>query len=363
MSLIPEKKLFDDKLLIKPWLQSQLIVKGINIVIERSDDSKIVFKCKNSGVCGTDEDHVHFAIKQRKRANRVKGLSVSEKEDNERFISSEKKKLKDLRKKHNCPFRIRANFSLRSKKWSIVVVNDEHNHPLYPIIDAKEIGRRNSEKDIGHHHLPQHTDDRDDFQQTQQQQQQQQHHQNTSSSSSSTSPTPFDKPYQSYLALPSISKEASNISSPLNNNNTSNNNNNSTMANNTNTADLNISNIQRINNLQLELNNLLIQLNNSNYSLLNSSTKLSHKEDIYLKLISILKDSLMQESLNYSYTVSTSPGVGSGATPTNQNNILLPSLQPIRSTSNQSYNSSSAPQNHIFSNYIAGTHDNAFMKF
>ena len=42
-----EKQKFDSKDDIKPWLQDNLqSTKGINVVIERSDTSKIIFKCK-----------------------------------------------------------------------------------------------------------------------------------------------------------------------------------------------------------------------------------------------------------------------------------------------------------------------------
>ncbi|KAG7797410.1 hypothetical protein KL944_004895 [Ogataea haglerorum] len=108
--LILDKKYFDDKQSIKPWLHSQLVSKGINIVIERSDDTKIVFKCKNSHSFASN-------------AHSPKTAKVS------------KPATKDVgkRQKSNCcPFRIRANYSLRAKKWSIVVVNDQHNHALYP---------------------------------------------------------------------------------------------------------------------------------------------------------------------------------------------------------------------------------------
>ncbi|KAG7806342.1 hypothetical protein KL921_005070 [Ogataea angusta] len=103
------KKYFDDKQSIKPWLHSQLVSKGINIVIERSDDTKIVFKCKNS----------HSFAPSAHCAKMTK-------------LSKSLTKDAGKRQKGNCPFRIRANYSLRAKKWSIVVVNDQHNHALYP---------------------------------------------------------------------------------------------------------------------------------------------------------------------------------------------------------------------------------------
>ena len=55
-----EKQKFDSKDDIKPWLQDNLqSTKGINVVIERSDTSKIIFKCKNKEKktnCGVQEN-------------------------------------------------------------------------------------------------------------------------------------------------------------------------------------------------------------------------------------------------------------------------------------------------------------------
>lgn len=80
-------KTFTQKAQIKPWLQTQLQPTGIDIVIERSDDTKIVFKCKYQP------------------------------------CPKSKSKVKTV-----CPFRIRANYSIRLKLWSLVVVNKSHNH-------------------------------------------------------------------------------------------------------------------------------------------------------------------------------------------------------------------------------------------
>lgn len=80
-------KTFTEKSEIKPWLQKELRPTGIDIVIERSDDTKIVFKCK--------------------------------------YQSNPKSKSKS---KSVCPFRIRANYSIRLKLWTLVVVNKNHNH-------------------------------------------------------------------------------------------------------------------------------------------------------------------------------------------------------------------------------------------
>lgn len=69
---------------------------GIHIVIERSDDSKIVFKCKAPS-----------------SPTQIGSGSIGK---------------KPVRKAANCPFRIRANYSIRAKRWTLVVVNSTHNH-------------------------------------------------------------------------------------------------------------------------------------------------------------------------------------------------------------------------------------------
>lgn len=79
---------------IKSWLQKYLLArKGINIVTERSDSSKIIFRCK----------------------------SIAKRDSNGRPV-----------RQTTCPFRIRANYSSRNRCWSIVVINDWHDHELEP---------------------------------------------------------------------------------------------------------------------------------------------------------------------------------------------------------------------------------------
>ncbi|CAI8500432.1 unnamed protein product [Pichia kudriavzevii] len=96
-----ENRHFTNKADIKPWLQRNLASMGIHIVIERSDDTKIVFKCKYSD---------------------KKPLEKNNCKSHERAARQRKKKV--------CPFRIRANYSIRSKHWTLVIVNDSHNHPI-----------------------------------------------------------------------------------------------------------------------------------------------------------------------------------------------------------------------------------------
>ncbi len=104
-----KKRLFKDKAEIKPWLQAQLAPKGISIVIARSDDSKIVFKCKSEP---RFHGHTH------------KGLRLGTRKGKRHCSGSE------YAVHPECPFRIRANYSVRAGTWSLVIVNDRHNHPL-----------------------------------------------------------------------------------------------------------------------------------------------------------------------------------------------------------------------------------------
>ena len=108
---------FNEKSDIKPWLQSRLSSLGINIVIERSDDTKIVFKCKYS-------------------FSQPLGSSSS---------TSGAANSPSNRKKKFCPFRIRANYSIRLKHWSLVIVNDSHNHPL-PLVNIEDVQDKLSER-------------------------------------------------------------------------------------------------------------------------------------------------------------------------------------------------------------------------
>ncbi|PVH17700.1 uncharacterized protein CXQ87_000593 [Candidozyma duobushaemuli] len=73
-------KTFKRRAEIKPWLSKQLARQNLKVVIERSDNVKIVFRCRDGSA--------------------------------------------------HCPFRIRGNHSLRTQTWSLSVVNDLHNHPV-----------------------------------------------------------------------------------------------------------------------------------------------------------------------------------------------------------------------------------------
>ncbi|KAA8899962.1 hypothetical protein DIURU_004003 [Diutina rugosa] len=80
-----EKKQFQLKAEIKPWLSSLLRPQGIELFVERSSQVKIVFRCRSNTVAT---------------------------------------------RRSRCPFRIRANYQKNLKVWSLTVTNDTHNHSI-----------------------------------------------------------------------------------------------------------------------------------------------------------------------------------------------------------------------------------------
>lgn len=56
---------FEDKSDIKPWLQKIFYPQGIELVIERSDTFKVVFKCKAAKREGTREGKEKISPKDR----------------------------------------------------------------------------------------------------------------------------------------------------------------------------------------------------------------------------------------------------------------------------------------------------------
>lgn len=109
---------FEDKNDIKPWLQKIFYPQGIELVIERSDNLKVVFKCK--------------AAKRGRRS--LQDMTPEEKQRQEELAREHEKKRKSSKRSvskfNHCPFRIRATYSLKRKKWSIVVLNNAHSHSL-----------------------------------------------------------------------------------------------------------------------------------------------------------------------------------------------------------------------------------------
>lgn len=108
---------FQDKGEIKPWLQKIYYPQGIEIVIERSDRLKVVFKCKAS-----------------KRGKNSQGWAATKSESpvslSKQPVLEGSKKKRSVSRFNLCPFRIRATYSLKRKRWNIVVVNNSHSHPL-----------------------------------------------------------------------------------------------------------------------------------------------------------------------------------------------------------------------------------------
>ncbi|KAH3686174.1 hypothetical protein WICPIJ_002842 [Wickerhamomyces pijperi] len=98
---------FKSKKEIKTWIHDCLDGRGINLVIERSDSSKAVFKCKN----------LH-------RKQNTPRPSVHDAES-----ATGKKKLRSV-PEESCPFRLRISYSVKNKSWSVNIINDEHNPAL-----------------------------------------------------------------------------------------------------------------------------------------------------------------------------------------------------------------------------------------
>lgn len=177
---------FKDKSEVKPWLQKIFYPQGIEIVIERSDSMKIVFKCKavkkarsgvaaaaaaassGSGVAGSSGHFLGCAYvgmntnpmlnkgSSKKKdgsgnnarckdekcggdgscensgandANTAENATASSNSNSNSTTSTGKKK-RVTDPYNSCPFRVRATFSLKRKKWNIVVINNVHTHPL-----------------------------------------------------------------------------------------------------------------------------------------------------------------------------------------------------------------------------------------
>ncbi|KAL6930534.1 uncharacterized protein HGUI_02859 [Hanseniaspora guilliermondii] len=105
---------FQDSKDVKIWLQKIFYPLGIEIAIERSDKSKITYKCK--ALKKKDEvyqnNHVHTPV-------------------NEAKDSGEMGKKKRVKSQYNtCPFRIRASYKIKRKKWEVVILNNFHSHQL-----------------------------------------------------------------------------------------------------------------------------------------------------------------------------------------------------------------------------------------
>lgn len=101
---VPDFKSRDD---IKPWVIEKMEPRGINLVIERSDASKVVFKCKN----------IHRKSSSNARLN--KNIKVNPKNKRLRSVPDD-----------SCPFRLRVSYSVKHKVWAVNVIKFEHNSSI-----------------------------------------------------------------------------------------------------------------------------------------------------------------------------------------------------------------------------------------
>ncbi|KAH3660549.1 hypothetical protein OGAPHI_007135 [Ogataea philodendri] len=304
--LMLDKKFFDDKQSIKPWLHSQLEPRGINIVIERSDDTKIVFKCKNTHTFNTSTS-----------------FSTSKAQKNGSKESARKNKTL-------CPFRIRANYSLRAKKWSIVVVNDQHNHALYPAT----ISRTDSDSKLGPGSRVQKPvfsapsmNKRPNFGPTNSLLMAAQLQPVSAPKFQLPLPTNFGQMHQSPahggLVESLSSKSSSSSSSPQMSYSES----DTSGAKDAKAGSATQQQQQRLSVLHIEINNLLLHLNTS------ASLSDANKEETYFRIISTLKDTLKQPNTHQFSPTSgtTTPSHPRSQTSlynytTNSEKVLLPSL-------------------------------------
>jgi len=127
---------FLDKADIKPWLQKIFYPQGIELVIERSDNTKVVFKCKASKRGKNAKEPMFSNDHHEKLSKHDHNNSNTSEDDSPQEDSTGQKKEKKKKKKRSvsrfnvCPFRIRATYSLKRKKWGIVVLNNSHSHDL-----------------------------------------------------------------------------------------------------------------------------------------------------------------------------------------------------------------------------------------
>lgn len=137
---------FKDKSEVKPWLQKIFYPQGIEIVIERSDNMKIVFKCKAAkrvkGSKSTSSLSKSTLLANNSGANLPSSSGTCDNADgyspnsnsnsnsNSASNSASQRKKRAVSPYNTCPFRVRATYSLKRKKWNIVVVNNAHSHSL-----------------------------------------------------------------------------------------------------------------------------------------------------------------------------------------------------------------------------------------
>jgi len=94
---------------IRPWIHDKLSSRGINLVIERSDASKVVFKCKNLYRKSSTPRNTTTKI--------INGKQIT-------------KRIRRSIPEDSCPFRLRVSYSVKYKNWMVNIVKHEHNPAL-----------------------------------------------------------------------------------------------------------------------------------------------------------------------------------------------------------------------------------------
>ncbi|CAI8493779.1 unnamed protein product [Hanseniaspora opuntiae] len=105
---------FQDSKDVKIWLQKIFYPLGIEIAIERSDKSKITYKCK--------------ALKKKDEVHQNNHVHTPVNETKDGVENGKKKRVKS--QYNTCPFRIRASYKIKRKKWEVVILNNFHSHQL-----------------------------------------------------------------------------------------------------------------------------------------------------------------------------------------------------------------------------------------
>jgi hypothetical protein len=104
---VPDFKSRDD---IKPWVMEKMEPRGINLVIERSDASKVVFKCKN----------IHRKSTSTPRMMRNNSASST------KSSGKPSKRIRNV-PEDSCPFRLRVSYSVKHRVWAVNVIKFDHN--------------------------------------------------------------------------------------------------------------------------------------------------------------------------------------------------------------------------------------------
>lgn len=108
---------------IKPWIYSKLHKRGIHLVIERSDTSKVVFKCKN-----IHKKSVNCALANSSRSGSLVSIA-SIPTNNGKKTKSASASSSGARSspEQTCPFRLRVSHSVKNKQWIVTITKHEHN--------------------------------------------------------------------------------------------------------------------------------------------------------------------------------------------------------------------------------------------